>query len=62
VAAVVVDTEDGPVRLGIPAELAEALRAPCVRLEALAAQPLAGVVRQLTGGGPGRRRGRRSVA
>jgi magnesium chelatase subunit D len=64
VAAVVVDTEDGPVRLGIPAGLAQALGAPCVRLEALAAQPLAGVVRQVTGGGPGRRpgRGRRSVA
>jgi magnesium chelatase subunit D len=61
VAAVVVDTEDGPVRLGIPAELAGALGAPCVRLEALAAQPLAGMVRQVTGGGRGRR-ARRSVA
>ena len=65
VAAVVVDTEDGPVRLGIPAEVAGALGAPCVRLDALAAQPLAGVVRQVTGAGsPARRRGGkgRSVA
>jgi magnesium chelatase subunit D len=65
VAAVVVDTEDGAVRLGIPAEVAAALGAPCVRLDALAAQPLVGVVRQVTGAGsPARRRGgkRRSVA
>jgi magnesium chelatase subunit D len=65
VAAVVVDTEDGPVRLGIPAEVAGALGAPCVRLDALAAQPLVGVVRQVTGAGsPARRRGGkgRSVA
>ncbi|HEX6675531.1 MAG TPA: VWA domain-containing protein [Actinomycetes bacterium] len=52
VAAVVVDTEDGAVRLGIAAEVARALAAPCVRLDALAAQPLAGVVRWVTGGGP----------
>jgi magnesium chelatase subunit D len=65
VAAVVVDTEDGAVRLGIPAEVAGALGAPCVRLDALAAQPLVGVVRQVTGAGsPARRRGGkgRSVA
>jgi magnesium chelatase subunit D len=49
VGAVVVDTEDGAVRLGLAAELARALRAPCLRLEALAAQPLAGVVRAVTG-------------
>jgi magnesium chelatase subunit D len=49
VGAVVVDTEDGAVRLGLAAELARALCAPCLRLEALAAQPLAGVVRALTG-------------
>jgi magnesium chelatase subunit D len=61
----VVDTEDGAVRLGIPAEVAGALGAPCVRLDALAAQPLVGVVRQVTGAGsPARRRGGkgRSVA
>jgi magnesium chelatase subunit D len=65
VAAVVVDTEDGAVRLGIPAEVAGALGAPCVRLDALAAQPLVGLVRQVTGAGsPARRRGGkgRSVA
>jgi magnesium chelatase subunit D len=50
VAAVVVDTEDSVVRLGLAAELARALAAPCLRLEALAAQPLAGVVRALAGG------------
>jgi magnesium chelatase subunit D len=49
VAALVVDTEDGAVRLGIAGELARALGAPWVRLEALAAQPLAGVVRTMTG-------------
>jgi magnesium chelatase subunit D len=62
-AAVVVDTEDGPVRLAIAAEVARALGAPCVRLDTLAAQPLAGMVRAVTGG-PARPRdgGRRSVA
>ncbi len=50
VGAVVVDTEDGPVRLGIAAEVARVLGAPCVRLDALAARPLAGVVRWVTGG------------
>ncbi len=59
VAAVVVDTEDGALRLGIAAEVARVLGAPCVRLDALAAQPLAGVVRWVTGGGPGRGPGRR---
>ncbi len=49
VRAVVVDTEDGAVRLGLAATLADALAAPCVRLEALAAGSLAGVVRDLTG-------------
>jgi magnesium chelatase subunit D len=63
VGAVVVDTEDGPVRLGIAAEVARVLGAPCVRLDALAAQPLAGVVRWVTGGA-GRKLGQttRSVA
>ena len=50
IAAVVVDTEDGVVRLGLAADLGRALAAPCLRLEALAAQPLAGVVRALAGG------------
>ena len=59
VGAVVVDTEDGPVRLGIAAEVARVLGAPCVRLDALAAQPLAGVVRWVTGGGAGRKPGRK---
>jgi len=57
-AAIVVDTEDGVVRLGIAAELAAMLRAPCVRLDALAAQPLAGMVRAVTGATGGRARAR----
>jgi magnesium chelatase subunit D len=57
VAAIVIDTEDGAVKLGLAAELALALHAPCIALEALAAQPLAGLVRAITGttirsGGP----------
>jgi magnesium chelatase subunit D len=60
VAAIVIDTEDGAVKLGLAAELALALHAPCIALEALAAQPLAGLVRAITGtttrsGGPARR-------
>ncbi|MGH9268160.1 MAG: hypothetical protein ACRD0D_08275, partial [Acidimicrobiales bacterium] len=50
-AAIVVDTEDAPIRLGIPARLAAALGAPCLRLEELAAAPLAGVVRMVVGRG-----------
>jgi magnesium chelatase subunit D len=61
VGAVVVDTEDGVVRLGLAAELARALAAPCLRLEALEAQPLAGVVRALTGA-PGAIGGSRTTA
>jgi magnesium chelatase subunit D len=61
VGAVVVDTEDGVVRLGLAAELARALAAPCLRLEALEAQPLAGVVRALTGA-PGAIGGFRTTA
>jgi magnesium chelatase subunit D len=62
-AAVVVDTEDGPVRLGLAGELAAALHAPRLRLEELAAQPLAGVVRALAGADRRRRpRSRRVVA
>jgi magnesium chelatase subunit D len=49
VAAVVVDTEAAVVRLGLAAELALALNGPCIALEALAAQPLAGLVRAVTG-------------
>ncbi|MFB9433982.1 VWA domain-containing protein, partial [Streptoalloteichus tenebrarius] len=45
VAAVVVDCEQGHVRLGMPARLAAALGAPCVRLEELSAEQVAGVVR-----------------
>jgi len=49
VGAVVVDTERGAVRLGLAAELARALAGPCLELEALAAQPLAGLVRAVAG-------------
>jgi magnesium chelatase subunit D len=49
VAAVVVDAEDGFVRLGLAADLAAHLAAPCLRLEQLAAAPLAGLVDGLTG-------------
>lgn len=47
--AVVVDTEDGPVRLGIARDIAAALRAPCLRIEELEAVPLARVVRRMAG-------------
>jgi magnesium chelatase subunit D len=49
VPSVVVDTEDGIVRLGLAGAIARALCAPCLRLEELAAGSLAGVVRTLTG-------------
>jgi magnesium chelatase subunit D len=67
VAAIVIDTEDAAVRLGLAAELALAMHAPCIALEALAAQPLAGLVRAITGtttrsGGPGARARRGRVA
>lgn len=52
--AVVVDTEDAAVRLGLAAGLAQALGAPCLRLEQLGADALAGVVRASTGTGRGR--------
>jgi magnesium chelatase subunit D len=45
VAAVVVDCESGPVRLGLAAELARALDAVCLRPEELSAEHLAGTVR-----------------
>ncbi|MGH3074676.1 MAG: magnesium chelatase, partial [Gaiellales bacterium] len=44
-ASVVVDCESGPVRLGLATRLAERLGAEAVRLEDLAADGLAGVVR-----------------
>jgi magnesium chelatase subunit D len=48
VAALVVDTEDAAVRLGMASTLATALGAQCVRLEDLTAGSLTGVVRRLT--------------
>ncbi|HEV2374912.1 MAG TPA: VWA domain-containing protein [Streptosporangiaceae bacterium] len=50
VAAIVVDCESGPVRLGLAAELAATLRCPALRLAELAAGPLADTVRALRGG------------
>jgi magnesium chelatase subunit D len=57
VAAVVVDSEEGPVRLGIAGRVAEALGGPCLRLEELASGPLARAVRATTARRPRRRRG-----
>jgi magnesium chelatase subunit D len=54
--SVVVDAEDGPVRLGLPAELAGWMGAACLRLAELAAAPLADAVRGATG-----RTGRRAA-
>jgi len=45
VAAVVVDCEHGPVRLGLADKLATALGGVCLRLEQLSAEQMAGVVR-----------------
>lgn len=45
VAAVVVDCESGPVRLGLAGRLAVAMDAGCVRLQELSADAVAGVVR-----------------
>jgi magnesium chelatase subunit D len=66
VASIVIDTEDAAVRLGLAGELARVLDGPCIALESLAAQPLAGLVRAITGpigrsavSGPSRRRRRR---
>jgi magnesium chelatase subunit D len=47
VASVVVDCESGPIRLGLAAGLARALQGPVLRLEELAAGPLADSVRAL---------------
>jgi magnesium chelatase subunit D len=49
VATVVVDAEQGQVRLGLPAELAQHMGALPLRLDELAAGTLAGTVRGLTG-------------
>ena len=49
IASVVVDCESGPVRLGMAAELAARLGAPALRLEELAADSLAGLVRDVRG-------------
>ncbi|MGH8903291.1 MAG: vWA domain-containing protein, partial [Egibacteraceae bacterium] len=49
VPAVVVDTEDGHVKLGMAGAIARAMSAPWLRLEELAASSLAGVVRTITG-------------
>jgi magnesium chelatase subunit D len=45
VASVVVDCERGPVRLGLPAQLAAALGGACVRLDELSSDVVTGVVR-----------------
>jgi magnesium chelatase subunit D len=50
VASVVVDCESGPVRLGMALSLAEHLGAEYLRLEDLAAAPLASLVRQRRAG------------
>jgi magnesium chelatase subunit D len=47
VAAVVVDCEDGPVRLGLAPRVAAVLEAPCLRLEHLSADSVAGMVRTI---------------
>ncbi|MDA3643575.1 putative cobaltochelatase [Saccharopolyspora indica] len=44
-ASIVVDCENGMVRLGLAAKLAAALGGPCLRLEELSAENVAGVVR-----------------
>ena len=44
ISSVVVDTEEGYVRLGMAAALAEALGAPCLRLEELRADALVELV------------------
>ncbi|HZG93597.1 MAG TPA: putative cobaltochelatase [Mycobacteriales bacterium] len=49
IAAVVVDAEQGQVRLGLAAELAQAMGALSLRLEELEAGAIAGTVRGLTG-------------
>ena len=50
--SVVVDCESGPVRLGLAAAVAQSLGGVLLRLEELAAGPLADSVRVFTGQGP----------
>lgn len=45
----VVDTEDSAVRLGVASDIAEAVGARCLRLEELAAAPLATAIRTVAG-------------
>lgn len=45
VASVVVDCESGPIRLGLPQRIADALGGACVRLDELSAERVTGVVR-----------------
>jgi magnesium chelatase subunit D len=49
VASIVVDCESGPVRLGLPEQIAIAMGGGCVRLEQLSADAVAGVVRAARG-------------
>src|SRR5262249_22021646 len=49
VASVVVDCESGPLRLGLPGQLAIAMDGACVRLAELSAAAVAGVVRAARG-------------
>jgi magnesium chelatase subunit D len=51
VAAVVVDCEHGPARLGLAVRLAVVLDAACVRLDELSAEGVAGVVQAARGSG-----------
>ncbi|MEV4730893.1 putative cobaltochelatase [Saccharopolyspora sp. NPDC049426] len=48
-ASVVVDCENGPVKLGLANQLATALGGPSLRLEELSAEHVAGVVRAVSG-------------
>ncbi|HEV2783973.1 MAG TPA: VWA domain-containing protein, partial [Actinophytocola sp.] len=45
VASIVVDCERGPVRLGLPSRIADALGGACVRLDELSAERVTGVIR-----------------
>jgi magnesium chelatase subunit D len=49
IASVVVDAEDGHLRLGLAQDLAAHLEAPCLRLEQLVATQLTGLVQSMTG-------------
>jgi magnesium chelatase subunit D len=57
VPGIVVDTEDGAVRLGMAGSVATAMGARCLRLEEFAGALLAGAVRAVTGTGRRRRAG-----